>query len=65
MYIYITQQKIGYSKLASILAEQGSIGAELLSKTMNGYLDMLIDVITKYGGDLSNNAFFFFLKKII
>jgi len=42
----------GYSKLASILAEQGSIGAELLSKTMNGYLDMLIDVITKYGGDI-------------
>jgi len=47
----------GYSKLASILAEQGSIGAELLSKTMNGYLDMLIDVITSYGGDLSKYTY--------
>jgi len=29
----------GYSKLSALLAEKGPIGAEILSKTMKGYLD--------------------------
>jgi hypothetical protein len=29
----------GYSKLTAALAERGPVGAELLSKTMKGYLD--------------------------
>ena len=29
----------GYSKLTAVLAEKGSLGAELLSKVMKGYLD--------------------------
>ena len=32
----------GYSKLTAVLAERGHVGAELLSKTMKGYLDQVI-----------------------
>lgn len=42
----------GYSKLTAALAERGPIGAELLSKTMKGYLDQIIEVILSYGGDI-------------
>jgi len=45
---------IGYSKLASNLAQRGSIGPELLSNSMNGYLDKMIKIILKYKGDLGN-----------
>lgn len=31
----------GYSKLAATLAERGALGAELLSKTMKGYFDLV------------------------
>ncbi len=31
----------GYSKLTAALAERGPVGAELLSKTMKGYLDQV------------------------
>ncbi|ORX79562.1 hypothetical protein BCR32DRAFT_294366 [Anaeromyces robustus] len=42
----------GYSKLASNLAQKGSIGPELLSNSMNGYLDKMIKIILQYKGDL-------------
>ncbi|KAJ3271160.1 hypothetical protein HDV01_007018 [Terramyces sp. JEL0728] len=42
----------GYSKLTAALAERGPVGAELLSKTMKGYLDQIIEVIVSYGGDI-------------
>ena len=42
----------GYSKLTAALAERGPVGAELLSKTMKGYLDQIIEVILSYGGDI-------------
>ena len=42
----------GYSKLTATLAERGPGGAELLSKTMKGYLDQIIEVILSYGGDI-------------
>jgi class 3 adenylate cyclase len=42
----------GYSKLASNLAQKGSIGPELLSNSMNGYLDKMIKIIISYKGDL-------------
>lgn len=42
----------GYSKLAAALAERGSEGAEILSKTMKGYFDLIIDVIENHGGDI-------------
>jgi hypothetical protein len=42
----------GYSKLTASLAERGPVGAELLSKTMKGYLDQIIEVILSYGGDI-------------
>lgn len=32
----------GYSKLTAALAERGPVGAELLSKTMKGYLDQVM-----------------------
>jgi len=43
---------LGYSKLASNLAQKGSIGPELLSNSMNGYLDKMIKIIISYKGDL-------------
>jgi hypothetical protein len=42
----------GYSKLTAALAERGPVGAELLSKTMKGYLDQIIEVIVRNGGDI-------------
>lgn len=42
----------GYSKLTAELAERGPIGAELLSKTMKGYLDKIIQIVLLYGGDI-------------
>ncbi|KAJ3115032.1 hypothetical protein HK098_007081, partial [Nowakowskiella sp. JEL0407] len=42
----------GYSKLSSSLAELGPIGAELLGKTMKGYLDKIIHIILLHGGDI-------------
>ncbi|ORX57168.1 adenylyl cyclase [Piromyces finnis] len=42
----------GYSNLASNLAQRGSIGPELLSNSMNGYLDKMIKIILSYKGDL-------------
>jgi class 3 adenylate cyclase len=35
----------GYSKLTAALAERGPVGAELLSKTMKGYLDQ-VNILT-------------------
>ncbi|KAJ3290499.1 hypothetical protein HK104_006720 [Borealophlyctis nickersoniae] len=42
----------GYSKLTSTLAEKGPIGAELLCKTMKGYIDKIIQIILMHGGDI-------------
>ncbi|KAJ3190642.1 hypothetical protein HK101_008516 [Irineochytrium annulatum] len=42
----------GYSSLSAILAERGPIGAELLGKTMKGYLDRIIATIEAHGGDI-------------
>ncbi|KAI9208088.1 nucleotide cyclase [Polychytrium aggregatum] len=42
----------GYSKLTSMLAERGPMGAELLSKTMKGYLDQIIQTVLTHGGDI-------------
>jgi hypothetical protein len=42
----------GYSKLTAALAERGPVGAELLSSTMKGYLDQIIEVIVRNGGDI-------------
>jgi class 3 adenylate cyclase len=51
----------GYSKLTASLAERGPVGAELLSKTMKGYLDQIIEVILSYGGDIVKFAGNFFI----
>ncbi|KAH6570936.1 hypothetical protein BASA62_004102 [Batrachochytrium salamandrivorans] len=42
----------GYSKLTAVLAERGPIGAELLTRTMKGYLDKIIQTIVAHGGDI-------------
>jgi len=42
----------GYSKLSAILAEKGPIGAEILSKTMKGYLDKIIRIVLSHEGDI-------------
>ena len=42
----------GYSNLTSSLAERGPVGAAILSKIMKGYLDSIIEVIIKNGGDI-------------
>eukprot|EP00842_Homolaphlyctis_polyrhiza_P003038 jgi/Hompol1/3735/HPOL_006710-RA len=42
----------GYSKLTAALAERGPVGAELLTKTMKGYLDKIIHTIVTHGGDI-------------
>nr|KAJ3420720.1 hypothetical protein HK105_005344 [Polyrhizophydium stewartii] len=42
----------GYSKLTAVLAERGPVGAELLTKTMKGYLDKIIQTIVSHGGDI-------------
>ena len=42
----------GYSKLTATLAERGPVGAELLSRTMKGYLDQILETIVNYGGDV-------------
>ncbi|KAJ3382209.1 hypothetical protein HDU92_004893 [Lobulomyces angularis] len=55
----------GYSNLSATLAEKGAEGAEILSKTMKGYLDKIIDVILKHGGDIvkfAGDAVIFYWK---
>ncbi|KNC97873.1 uncharacterized protein SPPG_09415 [Spizellomyces punctatus DAOM BR117] len=42
----------GYSNLTSTLAERGPSGAEILGKTMKGYLDKIIQTILLHGGDI-------------
>ncbi|KAJ1537230.1 hypothetical protein HK096_001501 [Nowakowskiella sp. JEL0078] len=42
----------GYSKLSATLAELGPVGAEILGKTMKGYLDKIIHIILLHGGDI-------------
>ncbi|KAI8916196.1 nucleotide cyclase [Gorgonomyces haynaldii] len=42
----------GYSKLTATLAQRGSVGAELLAKTMKAYLDQIIETINNHDGDI-------------
>ena len=42
----------GYSNLTASLAERGPVGAAILSKIMKGYLDSIIELIIKNGGDI-------------
>ncbi|KAI9093055.1 nucleotide cyclase [Phlyctochytrium arcticum] len=42
----------GYSLLTSRLAELGPSGAEILGRTMKGYLDKIISTILSHGGDI-------------
>lgn len=53
----------GYSNLSSTLAEKGAEGAEILSKTMKGYLDKIIDIIIRHGGDIVKFAGIFKFTK--
>ena len=41
-----------YSKLTATLAERGSVGVGLLSATMKGYFDQIIEIINNHGGDV-------------
>ncbi|KAJ3035208.1 hypothetical protein HDV00_004245 [Rhizophlyctis rosea] len=55
----------GYSVLTTTLAEKGPIGAEILCKTMKGYLDKIIKVILLHGGDIvkfAGDAVIFYWK---
>ncbi|RKO96432.1 hypothetical protein CXG81DRAFT_10567, partial [Caulochytrium protostelioides] len=55
----------GYSTLTSTLSDQGAIGAEILSKTMKGYLDKIIQTILLHGGDIvkfAGDAVIFYWK---
>ncbi|KAJ3226148.1 hypothetical protein HK099_005501 [Clydaea vesicula] len=55
----------GYSKLSASLAERGAEGAEILCRTMKGYLDKIIDIILKHGGDIvkfAGDAVIFYWK---
>ena len=46
----------GSTALAERLAEHGPVGAEELSRLLNTYLGELIEMITAYGGDVSQFA---------
>ncbi|KAJ3049420.1 hypothetical protein HK097_009578 [Rhizophlyctis rosea] len=55
----------GYSTLTTKLADKGPIGAEILCKTMKGYLDKIIKVILLHGGDIvkfAGDAVIFYWK---
>ncbi|RKP21311.1 adenylyl cyclase, partial [Rozella allomycis CSF55] len=42
----------GYSTLAAKLAERGQIGAEILSKTMNAFMEKAVQIVLSHGGDV-------------
>lgn len=42
----------GFTALTERLAEQGSVGAEILTQELNSYFGRLISIIEDYGGDV-------------
>src|SRR5262245_44629378 len=42
----------GFTALTERLAEQGPVGAEILTRELNTYFGQLIEIITRHGGDI-------------
>ncbi len=47
---------VGFTPLAERLAQQGTVGAEELSRLLNSYFGQLIDLIADHGGDIYSFA---------